>query len=64
MLRIILPALLALAGCATPAPSPVQIASTTSSRTDPALMQAFFGTGSQRIVSPVIRCPVRCQARQ
>ena len=60
MRRLILPALLALAGCATSPPPAIQLASSS----DPALMESFFGAGSQRAISPVIRCPVRCQAVQ
>ena len=64
MLRFILPGLVALAGCAAPPASPpMQIASALTS-SDPTLMAAFFGPGGHRAISPVIRCPVRCQGAQ
>lgn len=61
MRRLILPALLALAGCAASPPPAIQLASRSS---DPALMESFFGAGALRAISPVIRCPVRCQTVQ
>ena len=61
MRRLILTALLALAGCATSPPPAIQLASRS---TDRALMESFFGAGPQRAISPVIRCPVRCQTVQ
>ena len=63
MSRFILPAILLLAGCATSAAPPTQLASATPS-SDPALMEMFFGAGGHRAISPVIRCPVRCQGVQ
>ncbi len=58
MFRIILPLILALAGCAT---TPSSKTSSTPSDSDPMLLAMFFGPGAQRTISPVIRCPVRCQ---
>jgi len=64
MLRLLLPGLALLAGCAAqPATPPMQLTSAATSN-DPALMAAFFGPGGHRSISPVIRCPVRCQAVQ
>jgi len=62
MLRVVLLASVALAGCSPPPSPPIQIASASTS-SDPALLEAFFGAGGQRAISPVIRCGVRCQAR-
>lgn len=56
MTRLILPALLALGACAAQPPAPQAGPRTT----DAALLQAFFGAGEQRPVSPVIRCATRC----
>ncbi|MCC6719186.1 MAG: hypothetical protein IT555_14985 [Acetobacteraceae bacterium] len=64
MARLLLPVLLILAGCTPPpAPPPVHLASVTPD-IDPALMDIFFGPGQHRAISPVIRCPVRCQLSQ
>ena len=62
MLRVVLLASLALAGCSPPPAPPIQMASAPTT-SDPALLQAFFGTGDRRAISPVIRCGVRCAAR-
>lgn len=59
MLRLLFPALLALAGCAVASAPPEATAPRTSDMT---LMQAFFGEGAQRGVSPVLRCATRCAA--
>ena len=62
MFRIVLPVLLAVAGCAAPPQEPtLQVASASAAANDPALMAIFFGAGTHRAISPVIRCPVRCQ---
>ena len=61
MFRIILPValllVLVIAGCTEP-PAQAQHAPTS----DPVLLATFFGPGVNRTISPVIRCPVRCQA--
>lgn len=63
MLRVVLLASLALAGCSPPPKSPpIQMASAPTS-SDPELLETFFGAGDQRAISPVIRCGVRCVAR-